>query len=244
MVSFLTRTSKSCSPARSAPLLARGGCGRPESERRTLPCTPPLRFAGDSTWLDQGSERETYLGSGSGVNEGDAIGAFKSWIKAGVGRYLSWKNRPIHDKLWTIISDDVLGTVQKRIPDLEQRRTAFSAPGDAPSTHVYASDDGAFEGRISGYRGGKADWVSTSIFFYDKLGFGNMRFNAWSDRSTRAPHLCIELCVILDVSPFPPLATGTIRLITLHIRDRSATLSASVDAHGFLNPSPVNNPPP
>jgi hypothetical protein len=129
-----------------------------------------------------------------------------------------------------------LGTVQQRIPELEQRRTAFSSPGDAPSTHTYASDDKAFSGRISGYRGGKADWVATSSFFYEKLGFGNMRFNAWSDRSTRAPHICVELCVVLNVSrapflffsmpdyPFPPPCTretGTRRF-----------LCASENAHG------------
>jgi hypothetical protein len=146
----------------------------------------------------EGIERETSLGS-SGVNDGKGIGALAAWAKKLVGGFLSWKNRPIYEELCRFIDDDLLTLVQAHVPDLEQRRTAFSAPGGAPAEHSFASVNSKCEGRIAGYKGGKVDWLTTCSFYNEALGFGNTRIDGWSDRSTRAPHMGIHLSVVFNV---------------------------------------------
>jgi hypothetical protein len=146
-----------------------------------------------------GSERETYVGRSSGVNKGKGIGALAGWAKGLIGRFLSWKNRPIYKKLSDIIDVDLLTMVQARVPELKQGRTAFSSPGDKPAEHAFASADGNCEGRVAGFKGGNVDWLTTCSFYNKALGFGNLRIDGWTDRSTRAPHMCVHLCVVFNV---------------------------------------------
>ena len=67
------------------------------------------KYAMDISSITTGSELETYIGQGSGVNEGAGIGKLAGWVKGAVGRYLAWKNRPVYEELWKIIEDDLLG---------------------------------------------------------------------------------------------------------------------------------------
>ena len=118
------------------------------------------KYAMDISSITEGSELETYVGQGSGVNKGTGIGALAGWVKGLVGRYLSWKNRPVYEKLWSIIEDDLLAMVQKHEPALTQRRTWFSEPGSEPSDHSFATADGKCEGTVAGYKGGRIDWIT------------------------------------------------------------------------------------
>merc|ERR1719399_410805 len=96
------------------------------------------KYAMDISSITAGSEKETYIGQGSGVNEGTGVGRLAGWVKGAVGRVLSWKNRPVYEDLWRIIEDDLLALVQAREPALEQRRTWFAEEGAAPSAHTFA----------------------------------------------------------------------------------------------------------
>jgi len=157
------------------------------------------KYAMDISSITTGSELETYIGQGSGVNEGAGIGKLAGWVKGAVGRYLAWKNRPVYEELWKIIEDDLLGMVQAHEPKLEQRRTWFSEPGASPSAHTFATADGKCEGTVAGYKGGKIDWITTCKFFSKELGFGNLRIDGWANRETRAPHVAVHLCIVFNV---------------------------------------------
>ena len=157
------------------------------------------KSAMDISSITAGSEKETYIGQGSGVNEGTGIGALAGWVKGLVGKYLSWKNRPVYEGLWEIIEDDLLGMVQEHEPKLEQRRTWFSEPGSAPSSHTFATADGKCEGTVAGYKGGRIDWITTCKFFSEELGFGNLRIDGWATRDTRCPHVAVHLCIVFNV---------------------------------------------
>ena len=69
------------------------------------------KYAMDISSITAGSEKETYIGQGSGVNEGTGIGKLASWTKTLVGKVLTWKNRPVYEDLWKIIEDDLLKLV-------------------------------------------------------------------------------------------------------------------------------------
>ena len=142
------------------------------------------KYAMDISSITEGSEKETYIGQGSGVNEGTGIGALAAWSKSLVGKFLTWKNKPIYEELWNIIEDDLLKLVQEHEPALEQRRTWFSEPGSEPTSHTFTTADGKCEGTVAGYKGGKVDWITTCKFFSSELGFGNLRIDGWA---TRAP---------------------------------------------------------
>jgi len=157
------------------------------------------KYAMDISSITEGSELETYVGQGSGVNKGTGIGALAGWVKGLVGRYLSWKNRPVYEKLWSIIEDDLLAMVQEHEPALTQRRTWFSEPGSEPSDHSFATADGKCEGTVAGYKGGRIDWITTCKFFSSDLGFGNLRIDGWANRETRAPHVAVHLCIVFNV---------------------------------------------
>jgi len=157
------------------------------------------KYAMDISSITAGSEKETYIGQGSGVNSGTGIGALAGWVKGLVGRYLSWKNRPVYERLWQIIEDDLLAMVREHEPALEQRRTWFSEPGDAPAAHTFTTADGKCEGTVAGYKGGRVDWITTCKFFSSELGFGNLRIDGWVNRETRAPHVAVHLCIVFNV---------------------------------------------
>lgn len=146
-------------------------------------------YAMDISSITPDSEKETYIGQGSGVNEGTGLGALNSFAKRAMGKILTWKNRPIYDDLWVVI-EECLTMIDNRV-QLEQCPTWFG-----PSPHSFGTDDCA--GTVAGYRGGKVDWVTTCKFF-STLGFGNMRIDGWLDRSTRAPHLAVHLCIVFNV---------------------------------------------
>ncbi len=184
-------------------------CG---SRLRVVPRSPPIRLAAstlkdaeivellsskeyamDISSITKDSEKETYIGQGSGVNEGTGIGALGGWIKGLVGKVLSWKNRPVYERLWQIIESDLLAMVQAHESKLTQRRTWFSEPGDAPAAHTFATADGKCEGTVAAYKGGKVDWITTCKFFSSELGFGNLRIDGWATRETRAPHVAVHL---------------------------------------------------
>ena len=101
----------------------------------------------DISSITEGSEKETYIGQGSGVNKGTGIGALAAWSKSLVGKFLTWKNKPIYEELWNIIEDDLLKLVQEHEPALEQRRTWFSEPGSEPTSHTFTTADGKCEDR-------------------------------------------------------------------------------------------------
>jgi hypothetical protein len=153
-------------------------------------------YAMDISSITEGTEKETYIGQGSGVNEGTGIGALASWLQAVVGKILTWKNRPIYDKLWTVIEDDLLAMVQQKVPELTPRPTWFSSL-DEP--YSFSTDDGKCQGTVAAYKGGRVDWVTTCKFFSQSLGFGNMRIDGWSTRDTRAPHMAVHLCIVFNV---------------------------------------------
>lgn len=115
------------------------------------------KYAMDISSITAGSEKETYIGQGSGVNEGAGVGRLAGWAKGLVGRFLSWKNRPVYEGLWSIIEDDLLAMVQEHEPTLEQRRTWFSEPDTTPAAHTFATADGKCEGTVAGYKGGERD---------------------------------------------------------------------------------------
>ena len=190
-------------------------CG---SRLRVVPRSPPIRLAAstlkdaeivellsskeyamDISSITKDSEKETYIGQGSGVNEGTGIGALGGWIKGLVGKVLSWKNRPVYERLWQIIESDLLAMVQAHESKLTQRRTWFSEPGDAPAAHTFATADGKCEGTVAGYKGGRIDWITTCKFFSSELGFGNLRIDGWSTRDTRCPHVAVHLCIVFNV---------------------------------------------
>mmetsp|Transcript_28007 Transcript_28007/g.86633 ORF Transcript_28007/g.86633 Transcript_28007/m.86633 type:complete len:368 (+) Transcript_28007:875-1978(+) len=152
-------------------------------------------YAMDISSITPDSERETYIGQGSGVNEGTGIGALGNRLKAWVGRLLARKNKPIYDELWTIIHDDLLAACEARA-GVRPAPTWFSSD-KAP--HAFATDDGACAGEVAAYSGGPIDWVTTCKFFSSTLGFGNMRIDGWLDRSSRAPHLAVHLCIVFNV---------------------------------------------
>lgn len=154
------------------------------------------KFAMDISSITAGSERETYIGQGSGVNAGTGVGALAGWVKGLVGKILTRKNRPIYEDLWQIIEDDLLAMVQAHEPKLEQRRTWFAEPGAAPAAHTFATADGKCEGTVAGYKGGRVDWITTCKFFSSELGFGNLRIDGWADRTTRCPHVAVHLCIV------------------------------------------------
>ena len=115
-------------------------------------------------------------------------------LKAWVGRLLARKNKPIYDELWTIIHDDLLAACEARA-GVRPAPTWFSSD-KAP--HAFATDDGACAGEVAAYSGGPIDWVTTCKFFSSTLGFGNMRIDGWLDRSSRAPHLAVHLCIVFN----------------------------------------------
>jgi len=156
-------------------------------------------YAMDISSITAGSEKETYIGQGSGVNAGTGIGALAGWVKGLVGKYLARKNRPVYEALWEIIEGDLLAMVQEHEPALEQRRTWFTEPGSAPAAHTFATEDGKCEGTVAAYKGGKVDWITTCKFFSSELGFGNLRIDGWATRETRAPHVAVHLCIVFNV---------------------------------------------
>lgn len=156
-------------------------------------------YAMDISSITEGSEKETYIGQGSGVNAGTGIGALTGWVKGLVGKYLARKNRPVYEDLWQIIEGDLLAMVQEHEPALEQRRTWFTEPGDAPAAHTFATADGKCEGTVAAYKGGRVDWITTCKFFSSELGFGNLRIDGWATRETRAPHVAVHLCIVFNV---------------------------------------------
>eukprot|EP00316_Scyphosphaera_apsteinii_P015950 CAMPEP_0119315654 /NCGR_PEP_ID=MMETSP1333-20130426/36701_1 /TAXON_ID=418940 /ORGANISM="Scyphosphaera apsteinii, Strain RCC1455" /LENGTH=379 /DNA_ID=CAMNT_0007321087 /DNA_START=11 /DNA_END=1150 /DNA_ORIENTATION=- len=157
------------------------------------------KYAMDISSITEGSEKETYIGQGSGVNAGTGIGALAGWVKGLVGRYLCWKNRPVYESLWQIIEDDLLAMVKEHEPALKQCRTWFSEPGANPAAHTFATADGKCEGTVAGYKGAKIDWITTCKFFSSELGFGNLRIDGWASRETRAPHVAVHLCIVFNV---------------------------------------------
>jgi len=166
------------------------------TEQDLLQALDSPEYAMDISSITAGSERETYIGQGSGVNEGTGIGALGGWLKAMVGKFLARKNRPVYEELWNIINDDCLGMVQEHVPLLEPRPTWFS---DKAEPHTFTSDDGKCEATVAAYKGGRVDWITTCKFFSSTLGFGNLRIDGWSSRDTRAPHVAVHLCVVFNV---------------------------------------------
>jgi len=157
------------------------------------------KYAMDISSITAGSEKETYIGQGSGVNKGTGVGALAGWAKRLVGRYLSWKNRPVYERLWQIIEADLLGMVQQHEPALSQRRTWFAELGAPPTAHTFTTADGKCEGTVAAYKGGRVDWITTCKFFSSELGFGNLRIDGWVNRETRAPHVAVHLCIVFNV---------------------------------------------
>ena len=157
------------------------------------------QYAMDISSITEGSERETYIGQGSGVNEGTGMGKLATWAKGLVGKVLTRKNRPVYEALGKIIEDDLLAMVKEYEPTLEQRRTWFTEPGAAPATHTFTTDDGKCEASVAGYKGGRIDWITTCKFFSSELGFGNLRIDGWANRETRAPHVAVHLCIVFNV---------------------------------------------
>jgi hypothetical protein len=102
-------------------------------------------YAMDISLITAGSERDTYIGQGSGVNDGTGIGALSSWLKSAVGRILAYKNRPVYDGLWTIIEDDLLSMIRERVPELISHPTWFDADTSGP--YSFATDDGSWTDR-------------------------------------------------------------------------------------------------
>jgi hypothetical protein len=154
------------------------------TEQDLLQALDSPEYAMDISSITAGSERETYIGQGSGVNEGTGIGALGTssriarcrrpsrlplltrdavvaaggWLKAMVGKFLARKNRPVYEELWNIINDDCLGMVQEHVPLLEPRPTWFS---DKAEPHTFTSDDGKCEATVAAYKGGRVDWITT-----------------------------------------------------------------------------------
>jgi hypothetical protein len=139
-------------------------------------------YAMDISSITAGSEKETYIGQGSGVNDGIGIGALSSWLKSAIGRILAYRNRPVYEKLWTIIENDLLAMVRERVPELTSRPTWFDVSDASGSPYSFGTDDGTCDGTVSAYRGGRVDWLTTCRFFSRTLGFGNMRIDGWSTR--------------------------------------------------------------
>ncbi|KAJ8601874.1 hypothetical protein CTAYLR_002692 [Chrysophaeum taylorii] len=152
-------------------------------------------FAMDISSITAGSEKETYIGQGSGVNEGAGLGGLIPWLKKSVGKVLAWKNRPVYDKLWRVIEEDVLATCDERF-GLVAAPTWFD---NQTKPYEFSSEDGKCTGTVAAYRGGNIDWITTCKFFSSALGFGNMRIDGWLDRSTRAPHMAVHLCIVFNV---------------------------------------------
>lgn len=171
-------------------------------------------------------DKETLFGQTSGVsddddNDGTAVSAQRrssaiaTWFQNAVGRIFTWKNKPIYEKLWTIIEDDCLALIQQKIPELQPRRTWFDSAGpddgnddvvakattaSAATPHSFVSADGTCQGTVAAYRGGRVDWLTTCRFFSKALGFGIMRIDGWTTRcDTRAPHMAVHLCIIMNV---------------------------------------------
>ena len=167
-------------PARQRPVSMTATLG----EKDVAELLSGKEYAMDISSITEGSEKETYIGQGSGVNAGTGIGALAGWVKGLVGKYLARKNRPVYEDLWQIIDGDLLTMVQEHEPALEQRRTWFTEPGDAPAAHTFATADGKCEGTVAAYKGGRVDWITTCKFFSSELGFGNLRIDGWA---TRAP---------------------------------------------------------
>ena len=136
-------------------------------------------YAMDISSITEGSEKETYIGQGSGVNEGTGMGKLSGFFMKLVGKFLTWKNRPIFDKLWTVIEGDLLKMVRERVP-IEPRRTWFADKDAPPLPHSFATEDGQCEGTVSAYKGGRIDWITTCKFFSKQLGFGNMRIDGYA----------------------------------------------------------------
>ena len=157
------------------------------------------QYAMDISSITEGSEKETYIGQGSGVNEGTGMGKLASWAKGLVGKILARKNKPVYEALWKIIEDDLLQMVKEYEPTLEQRRTWFTEPGAAPAAHTFTTEDGKCEASVAGYKGGRIDWITTCKFFSSELGFGNLRIDGWANRETRAPHVAVHLCIVFNV---------------------------------------------
>ena len=151
------------------------------AEKDLLAALDSPEYAMDISSITSGSERETYIGQGSGVNSGTGIGALAGWLKGLVGKYLAKKNKPVYEELWKIINDDLLGLVQEAVPELEPSRTWFS---EEKAPYTFQTDDGTCEATVAGYKGGRVDWITTCKFFSSELGFGNLRIDGWA---TRAP---------------------------------------------------------
>lgn len=170
----------------------------PFSQDEVLQLLSDDAYAMDISSITKGSELETYIGQGSGVNQGTGIGALSGFVQKVVGKYLTWKNQPICDKLWTIIEDDLLAMAQEKVPDLRQASTCFSP--NTTTTHSFQTPDGTCQGSVAAYKGGNIDWITTCRFFSKQLGFGNMRIDGWTVRNgTRAPHMAVHLCIVFDV---------------------------------------------
>lgn len=133
------------------------------------------------------SEKETYIGRGTGVNEGKTfflsvvlrredsiagmgLGALATWTRELVGKVLTWKNQPVYDELWKIIEDDCLAMCRDKEPQLVAAETWFEP--SRPEPYSFASSDGKCDGMVAGYRGGNIDWLTTCKFFSKQLGFG------------------------------------------------------------------------
>ena len=157
------------------------------------------KYAMDISSITKDSEKETYIGQGSGVNQGTGIGSLSGFVQKVIGKILTKKNQPIFDKLWTLIEDDLLQLVKDRTPDLEKKRTWFVPKGTEPDSYSFSTEDGTCDGMVECYKGGRIDWITTCKFFSKTLGFGNMRIDGWSNRETRAPHMAVHLCIVFNV---------------------------------------------
>lgn len=169
------------------------------SEKELLEVISDDSYAMDISSITKGSELETYIGQGSGVNEGAGMGRLAGFIQKLVGKILTRKNKPIFEKLWTIIEDDLLTMVQERTPTLEKKRTWFVPKGSTPEAYTFETEDGTCEGSVECYKGGRIDWITTCKFFSKSLGFGNLRIDGWTNRETRAPHMSVHLCIVFNV---------------------------------------------
>jgi hypothetical protein len=171
------------------------------SESEVLQLISSDAYILDIASLTAGSKKETLFGKGSGVNEGSGIGALPGVVKKLIGKYLTWKNRPIYDQLWAFIQDDLLNKmIKEKVPELSPRRTCFDKPGTEPKLHSFQTPDGGCDGTVSAYKGGRIDWLTTCQLFSKKLGFGSMRIDGWTTREdTRAPHMAVHLVVVANV---------------------------------------------
>jgi predicted small lipoprotein YifL len=163
--------------------------------------------------IAEGQDARSYIGEETTVSQDEEESGGRSWLRtklqALVGKLLTWRTRPIYDKLQGILDDDLMPLVHQRMAMLVARPTGFeevaltnggtsSTTNDSAERTAFGSDDGACTGKVAAWKGGRIDWITTARFFHGQKGFGNMRLDGWSSRDTRAPHLALHLCAIFD----------------------------------------------